>query len=69
MRAAFFDAIDELRVGTTEIPKYNDDEILLKIHAAGISGTDVHILKGEYGGHFPIILGHEFSGEVIEVDS
>ena len=67
MQAVFFDAIDKLRVGTTEVPKYDDDEILLKIHSAGICGTDVHILKGEYGGHFPIIPGHEFSGEVIEV--
>lgn len=67
MQAVFFDAIDTLRVGTTEIPKQGDDEVLLKVHSAGICGTDLHILKGEYGGYFPIIPGHEFSGEVIEV--
>ncbi len=67
MQAVFFDAIDKFRVGRTEVPKYPDDEILLKIHSAGICGTDLHILKGEYGGYFPIIPGHEFSGEVIEV--
>lgn len=67
MLAVFFDAIDTLRIGTTEIPKYGDDEILLKVHSAGICGTDLHILKGEYGGYFPVIPGHEFSGEVIEV--
>ena len=67
MQAVFFDAIDTLRVGTTEIPKHGDDEVLLKVHSAGICGTDLHILKGEYGGYFPVIPGHEFSGEVIEV--
>lgn len=67
MQAVFFDAIGKLRVGRTEAPKYQDDEILLKIHSAGICGTDLHILKGEYGGYFPIIPGHEFSGEVVEV--
>ncbi|MDE0040488.1 MAG: alcohol dehydrogenase catalytic domain-containing protein [Candidatus Poribacteria bacterium] len=67
MQAVFFDAIDTLRVGTTEIPKHGDDEVLLKVHSAGICGTDLHILKGEYGGYFPVIPGHEFSGEVVEV--
>ena len=67
MQAVFFDAIDTLRVGTTEIPEHDDDEVLLKVRSAGICGTDLHILKGEYGGYFPVIPGHEFSGEVIEV--
>ncbi|NDL68379.1 scyllo-inosose 3-dehydrogenase [Anaerotalea alkaliphila] len=56
-------------------PVAKDDEVLLKIGAAGICGTDAHLLKkGEdgyslYNGHskYPIIIGHEFSGEVVEV--
>ena len=67
MQAVFFDAVDTLRVGSTETPKYDDDEVLLRVRSAGICGTDIHILKGEYGGYFPVIPGHEFSGEVIEV--
>jgi scyllo-inosose 3-dehydrogenase len=51
------------------------DEVILKVGAAGICGTDAHLLKkDEYGyslydGHskYPIITGHEFSGEVVEV--
>jgi len=57
------------------IPQPKDDEVLLKIGAAGICGTDAHLLlKDEdgytkYDGHskYPIITGHEFSGEIMEI--
>ncbi len=57
------------------MPTAKDDEVLLKIGAAGICGTDAHLLKKDsegyslYNGHskYPIIIGHEFSGEVVEV--
>ena len=56
-------------------PIAKDDQVLLKIGAAGICGTDAHLMQMEedgytkYSGHskLPIITGHEFSGEVIEV--
>jgi 2-desacetyl-2-hydroxyethyl bacteriochlorophyllide A dehydrogenase len=47
------------------LPDPADDEILIKIAACGICGTDVHIFRGEYLGEYPVIPGHEFSGEVI----
>jgi len=57
------------------IPTPKDDEVLLKIGAAGICGTDTHLLSvsedgyTKYNGHskYPIITGHEFSGEVVEL--
>jgi len=57
------------------VPQPKDDEVLLKVGAAGICGTDAHLLlKDEdgytkYDGHskYPIITGHEFSGEIIEI--
>lgn len=48
----------------TEIPTPGHDEILLKVMAAGLCGTDVHIYKGDYYGDYPRIPGHEFSGIV-----
>jgi hypothetical protein len=56
-------------------PHPKDDEVLIKVGAAGICGTDAHLLlKDEegytkYDGHskYPIITGHEFSGEVVEL--
>jgi len=57
------------------VPQPKDDEVLLKVGAAGICGTDAHLLlKDEdgytkYDGHskYPIITGHEFSGEIMEI--
>ena len=50
-----------------EIPRCGDDDVLLKITAAGICGTDIHIYEGDYFGEYPIIPGHEFSGIVESV--
>ncbi len=43
------------------------EDVLIKVHAAGICGTDLHIFKGEYEAEYPIIPGHEFSGEVVQI--
>ncbi len=56
-------------------PTPRPDEVLLKIGAAGICGTDAHLLRKDddgytrYDGHsrYPIITGHEFSGSIVEV--
>jgi 2-desacetyl-2-hydroxyethyl bacteriochlorophyllide A dehydrogenase len=41
--------------------------VLIRVHAAGICGTDLHIFKGEYEATYPITPGHEFSGEIVAV--
>ncbi|MBN1298254.1 MAG: zinc-binding dehydrogenase [Actinobacteria bacterium] len=45
-------------------PEINDDEVLIKIKAAGICGTDIHIYNDEFPYWPPVILGHEFSGVI-----
>jgi L-iditol 2-dehydrogenase len=45
------------------------DQLKIRIHATGICGTDLHIVKDEYPCHMPVVMGHEFSGTVIEVGS
>ncbi len=42
-------------------------DVLVKVAACGICGTDVHIFHGEYIGSYPMTPGHEFSGVVVEV--
>ena len=55
------------------LPPVNAGDVLLRISAAGICGTDVHIyewpeyLAREYAPDFPVILGHEFTGTVDRV--
>lgn len=57
------------------IPQYSDEQVLIKIGAAGICGTDAHLLRrdengySQYDGHskYPIITGHEFSGKLLKL--
>lgn len=45
-------------------------EVLIKVEACGICGTDVHIYHGSKGSaevHPPVILGHELAGQVVEI--
>lgn len=42
-------------------------QVKIKVHAAGICGTDLHIVKDEYKSNYPVILGHEYSGIIEEV--
>lgn len=61
-----------IKVSDIPIPEINPNEILLKVKAASICGTD---LKIKTFGHFknpenkPIILGHEVAGEIAKVGS
>lgn len=43
------------------------DEVLIEVKAAGICGTDIHILHDNFPYWPPVILGHEFSGDVVDV--
>lgn len=49
-------------------PNIKEDEVLIKVHYAGICGTDLHILLDDsYPIHPPVTLGHELSGEIAEI--
>jgi len=58
-----------------EIPKLSPKEVLIKVRACGICGSDVHTYEADADGYisfawltrFPNTPGHEFSGEVVEV--
>jgi len=67
MKAAVLHEVKDLRLGDVPLPTISTDEVLIKVEAAGICGTDVHIYKGEWKTNMPIILGHEFSGVVADL--
>lgn len=50
-----------------DIPKIKDTEVLVKVLATGICGTDFGIYKGYRQVEEGLIPGHEFIGEIIEV--
>lgn len=64
MNAFFIDSPHNGTLRQTEIPTPKEDELLLRVMAAGLCGTDIHIYGGEYYGEYPRIPGHEFSGIV-----
>jgi 2-desacetyl-2-hydroxyethyl bacteriochlorophyllide A dehydrogenase len=55
----------EIALTERAIPEPGPGEILIKVMASGICGTDIHIFNGEYLGAYPVIPGHEFSGTIV----
>lgn len=70
MRASFFVGNETFEVRETEMPKAGKGEIVVRNMVCGVCGTDVHIYHGEPGSADvtpPVVLGHEYSGVVVEV--
>lgn len=65
MRACVFEKKKRWSIREVENPVPRPEEVVIRVKAAGICGTDVHIFLGEYFQSFPIIAGHEFSGEIV----
>ena len=68
MKALVFKGVGDLVLEQVPIPHVKDpDDVVIKISAVGICGSDVKIVEGKH--HFKpnTILGHEFCGEVVEV--
>lgn len=57
---------EDLQVEDIETPVPADDEVLVRVRAVGICGTDVKISQGLIPGvRTPLVLGHEVSGELV----
>jgi D-arabinitol dehydrogenase (NADP+) len=67
MKAGKIEAPGRAEYASADMPQCGPDDVLIQVHAAGICGTDIHILKGEYEAQYPLIPGHEFSGVVAAV--
>lgn len=67
MKAAVLKKPYEIVVEEREEPTPRPDEVVLRIGACGICGTDVHAYKGEFPVKYPLVLGHEFAGRIIKV--
>ena len=68
MRAIIIDTPGKFRLGTLPDPTPEPDELVIRVGACGICGTDLHILDGESPlARYPIVPGHELAGEVVAV--
>ncbi len=64
----------QLRIVEKDIPAIGPTEVLIKVKACGICGSDVHMAQPDDAGYiwypgltaFPVVLGHEFSGIVVQ---
>lgn len=61
---------NDIRLDDIPVPTINEDEILLKVDAAAVCGTDIRMWQNGYTGvdeEHPRVLGHEFGGTIVEV--
>lgn len=69
MKSAVFYGKHDLRVEESKKPEIGPWDVLIQVKACGVCGTDVHIYEGDKGAaevNPPTILGHEFSGVVVQ---
>jgi threonine dehydrogenase-like Zn-dependent dehydrogenase len=78
MKAALLEDVKKMVVRTIPDPTVPSGEVLIRVRAVGVCGTDLHLFQGHGNYNFdaqgrpipltaqPQILGHEFSGEIIE---
>ena len=72
MKAQVFYEPEKMRLEEVEIPRVKANEVLVRVKACGICGSDVAYYYGKSpletkDGKGPLILGHEFAGEIVEV--
>lgn len=67
MKAAVFYGTKDFRVENIEEPKIQPTDVLIKIKACGICGSDLHAYKQGLFSRPGFVMGHELSGEVVEV--
>ena len=68
MKAAVWTDYGKMEIQEVSKPVIGDNEVLLKVRAAGLCMTDLHVYTGQFlYGKPPHILGHEICGEVAEL--
>lgn len=65
MRAVRLQDVGKIDLVEVDTPAPGPCEVLVRVRAAGICGTDRHLFKGEFPCAPPVTLGHEFAGDVI----
>jgi alcohol dehydrogenase len=68
-----YGSADRVRAGDMPDPELREDDVLVRIHAAGVNLLDSKIRNGEFKRilpyHLPLILGHDVAGIVVGVGS
>jgi L-iditol 2-dehydrogenase len=67
MKAAVIYAPGDVMMVEMDITQPKLGEVLIKIKACGVCGTDHSLFVGAYPANYPVIIGHEFSGTIAAV--
>jgi len=65
MKALVYSEPRKFTIETIDMPTYGPDDVVLKVSACGVCGTDGHIHEGEFLAKFPLIPGHEAIGKIV----
>jgi len=67
MKAAVIYNPGDVKVVELDVPSPGPGEVLIKVAACGVCGTEHTLYTGGYYANYPVVLGHEFAGVVVEV--
>jgi NADPH2:quinone reductase len=68
MRAVLVNEPHSVTVTELPDPSPGPGDVVVKVGACGICGTDVHVIDGDFPPtRYPLVIGHEFGGEVVAV--
>lgn len=79
MKAALLEDVEKIVVREIPDPEITPQEVLIRVKAVGVCGTDLHLFRGHGNYNFdsqgrsipltvqPQVLGHEFCGEILEL--
>ncbi|NQU12790.1 MAG: alcohol dehydrogenase catalytic domain-containing protein, partial [Desulfobacteraceae bacterium] len=65
MRVLMYYSNNDVRLEEMEIPQIGQGELLMKVVASGLCGSDV--MEWYRRDKVPLVLGHEVAGEVVEI--
>lgn len=66
MKAWVLNSIGDIEYKDIDMPSVSEDEELVKVKAAGICGSDIPRIYKNGAHKMPLVLGHEFSGELVK---
>jgi L-iditol 2-dehydrogenase len=64
MKAAIFHGTGRIEIAEVPVPEPGPDDVIVRVGACGICGTDRHIFHGEFTTQPPVIIGHEYAGVI-----
>jgi len=71
MNALVLQDVGKFRIESVDVPQPAEDEVLARVRAVAICGTDPKIVKGVFKGlwpkSYPFVIGHEWAGEIVQI--